>query len=208
MADEKPPAPSLTKSCTPDAFRRHAFVRLAVESWQDAVCESGDTATLREWLADGRPLIVRRPCLTGDGRYACLGLALPGKRRLAYRVPVARVLSIEPPPLAQGIDFSVPGFELRLFGSHAWQRLTGLSYVTETSDIDLLLDLSTLEEWRTWLSRAVALPSTPQVDLEIVIRGDASFSWREYLGPAHDILIKSNRSVELVPKDHLTAFFP
>jgi len=193
-------------------FRRHAFVRLAKDAWRSAVTESGGLATLREWLSHDRPLIVRRPCLSGDGREVFLGLALPGKRRLAYRVPVETIMSVEPPPLWRG-DFFSP-FTPRVFGSHAWQELTGLSYVTETSDVDLLVDISALAEWEALLatSGGEACPKPPSserwdnapcLDLEIIFRGDASFSWREYLAPGNDILIKSNRGVCLERKDRL-----
>lgn len=180
-------------------------MRLAADAWREASCEIGDPATLEGWLAQGHPLIVRRPCVTEDGCEIFLGLALPGKRRLAYRIPVRNILSIEPPPLWRGETFRIPGVTLRLFGSHAWQELTGLSYITETSDIDLLADISSPAEWRAFLAREVELPSRPRVDLELILRGDASFSWREYRGAARDVLIKSNRRVWLECKDNLAA---
>lgn len=175
------------------------------EAFRDAVLESGDPAVLREWIGRARPLIVRRPCLSDDAREVFLGVCLPGKRRLACRMPVDAVVSVEPPPRWRGDAFPAPGLSLRLFGSHAWQALTGLAYVTPTSDLDLLLDISTLAEWEALLARGLALPAQPRIDLEIVFRGDASFNWREYLSPAADILIKSNRTVWLQRKDDLPA---
>lgn len=196
----------------PEVFRRHAFVRLAEDAWRDAIVEAGDSPTLRDWLAQQRPLIVRRPCLSEDGREAYLGLALPGKRRLAYRVPAHAVLSIEPPPEWQGEFLRDSGLVLRIFGSHAWQKLTGLAYVTETSDVDLIWDVSSPEEWEKATQPShvqeelFAIPGqSPRVDLEVVFRGDVSFSWREYLGPADDILIKSNRRVWLESKTRLAS---
>ena len=167
----------------------------------------GNIATLREWVEQGFPLIVRRPCLSDDGREAYLGLALPGKKRMAYRVPVEHVRFVEPPPLWDGDGLALDGFAARVFGSHAWQALTGLSYVTEQSDLDLLIDLPSREEWERFLTSKLILPEQPKIDLEIILRGDASFNWREYLGPAEDILIKSNRSVWLERKDRLPDLF-
>ncbi len=170
-----------------------------------AVVESGDPAALRDWLALGHPLIVRRPCLSADAREVFLGLSLPGKRRLACRMPADAIVCVDPPPVWQGDIFQAPGFSVRLFGSHAWQALTGLDYVTADSDLDLLLDISSLAEWEALLARGLDFPAHPRVDLEVVFRGDASFNWREYLAPSSDILVKSNRSVWLQRKDRLTA---
>lgn len=158
---------------------------------------------MQDWVAHGRPLIVRRPCLSLDGREVSLGLALPGKRRLSYRALVDDIVSVELPPLWNGEGFS--GFHPRLFGSHAWQELTGLSYVTASSDIDLLIDIGSIAEWQKFLSQnpGPIAESSVRLDVEVIFRGDASFSWREYLGPSEKILIKSNHAVWLEPKDQL-----
>jgi len=184
-------------------FRRHAFVRLAENAWREATPEGGDIDVLREWIACGRPLIVRRPCLSDDGREVFLGLALPGKKRMAFRVSIAGVQSVEPPPVWDGEEIRCPGFVFRLYGSRAWELLTGLSYVTPASDLDLLVDIDSPMAWESFLSADLRLPEQPRVDLEVSFRGDASFSWREYLGPAEDILIKSNHRVWLERKDRL-----
>jgi len=202
-ADERPPEPLSTTCWGPDAFRRHVFARLAKDAWRHAVPETGGLATLRDWIARGHPLIVRRPCRSDDGGEVFLGLALPGRRRLSYRVRTADVLSLEPPPLWTGGDF-LP-FRPRLFGSHAWQELTGLEYITPTSDVDLFLDIGSLAEWRMFCTQQTTFPP-PRIDLEIVFRGDAAFSWREFLGPAKDLLLKSNRRVWLEPRDQLDGF--
>lgn len=199
-----PLKPSLTKFA-PETFRRHTFVRLTTEAWSSALVETGNLDTLRDWLSAGRPLIVRRPCLSEDEKLVALGLALPGKKRLAYRLPVETVVSVEPPPAWRGDLLPIPGFTPRLFGSHAWQQLTGLTYVTDTSDLDLLVDIISPAEWQRFLALNLPLPPAPRIDLEVILSGDASFSWCEYLTPAKDILIKSNQRVWLEPRDNLSA---
>lgn len=113
------------------------------------------------------------------------------------------IVSVELPPLWGGDGFA--GFHPRLFGSHAWQELTGLPYVTATSDIDLLIDVGSAGAWRDFLSqnREPIAEAPVRLDVEVIFRGDASFSWREYLGPSDKILIKSNHAVWLEPKDQL-----
>lgn len=196
------PRLSLPKSRA-DVFRRHAFVRLAENAWRDATPEGGDIEVLQEWTARGRPLIIRRPCVSDDGQEVFLGLALPGKRRMAFRVPVESVCTVELPPVWTGEEFDCAGRVFRLYGSRAWETLTGLSYVTPESDLDLLVDIESPAEWESFLSSDFQLPEPPRVDLEVIFQADASFSWREYLGPADDILIKSNRRVWLERKDQL-----
>lgn len=185
------------------ALHRHAFV------WLDS--SEALPALLREWIEQGRPLVVRRPCLSPDGKNACLGLALPpsrGKRRIPFELPRELIQKVSVPPLWSECA-TIPsetvhpfheattsgGVALRAFGSHAWQHLTGLSYVTEHSDIDLLILLESRASWdavRKVLSR-LALP--PGIDLEIVLKSDASFSWREFSGAGPSLLFKGNSTV-------------
>ena len=192
----------------PEILRRHAFVRLADDAWEFTGDGSADPAVLRDWIDRDRPLIVRRPCVSAEGHDVFLGLALPGKIRLAYRVPVEAVEAITSPPVWNG-PFPSP-FTPRLFGSHAWERLTGLDYVTPASDLDLLVDLATSEDWEefrrntppdSWTAPGAAVAS--RIDLEIIFARDVSFTWREFCNSSADILVKSNQSVWLEPKDRL-----
>jgi len=97
--------------------------------------------------------------------------------------------------------------DLRVFGSHAWQNLTGLPYVTESSDIDLLALIDSPEEWERFCTAmsALPLPTTPRLDLEVVLLGDASFSWREFLASETQILLKSSSAVWLESKSRVSA---
>lgn len=186
-------------------LHRHAFV------WLDS--SAALPALLREWIEQGHPLVVRRPCLSPDGNNACLGLALPpfrGKRRVPFELPRDVIRKVSEPPIwseCATISYETirPFHEaatagevaLRTFGSHAWQHLTGLAYVTEHSDIDLLMFLESRASWhsvRKTLSQH-ALP--PGIDLEIVLKRDASFSWREFAGTGQSLLFKGNSTVWL-----------
>lgn len=188
-------------------LHRHAFV------WLDSAEETAESELLREWLEQDRPLVVRRPCLSDDGKNACLGLALPPsptKRRIPFELPLKLIRHVAEPPVWSEcgtiLDEAVlrldeaakaGGVALRAFGSHAWQHLTGLSYVTGRSDIDLLMFLESRASWdavRETLSR-VALPD--RIDLEFVLKNDASFSWREFAGAGKSLLFKGNSSVWL-----------
>ncbi len=207
-------------SSGPDFFRRHcfawiadhgSFLNLAVgETPQD------DVSILRNWLGKGYPLIIRRPCVSDDGQSLCLGLALPpdpAKRRMAFRLPLACIGKVVEPPLwtdcaaaappkigarVQSILSAAEASQLpvQTFGSFAWQFHTALPYVTPHSDIDLLIPITRRENWRRFQQSMAESPKTHhQVDLEIVLNGDASFNWREFGTPGAQLLFKGNRSV-------------
>ncbi len=207
---------SLTKSFAPERFHRHAFVWFAPEA-AEAVSEEREV--LCDWLALGRPLVVRRPCLSPDGSSVCVGLALPpasGKRRVAFDLPLSCVNKVSEPPAwedcgscesetARQIQERASGIPLRTFGSHAWQHLTGLPYITSTSDMDLLLFLPTHSDWeplRLQLSEIIWEP-VPRIDLEIVLENGDAFQWREFTNASSQILLKGNSRVRLANKRDL-----
>lgn len=209
-------------------IRRHSFVRFEESFLIGLARGRGGDFFLRgkegewrsgilgRWAEGGFPFVVRRPCFGGDGESVCVGLALPpgeGKHRLAWEFPLRVVSEVFEPPtweecgrgrgegreLAEALrPVEERGFCFRVFGSHAWGHWTGLPYVGESSDVDLLLFLETGEEWA--LARealgGVIWPLEPKVDLEIVLRGDASFSWREFCSDSSErLLFKGNTEV-------------
>jgi len=188
--------------------------------WLDSTgsATSGDPqhhGALRRWVELGKPLIVRRPGVSQDGRSLSVGLALPPaapkgeKLRMAFEVPVSAIQRLSLPPLWSGCRTAADdataaevhaaagrgGEALRMFGSHAWQSLTGLPYVSAGSDLDLLIGLSSPASWRAVREALSSIPLPAGVDLEIVIAGDASFSWREYSCSASSLLFKGNSDV-------------
>jgi len=200
-------------SFAPERFHRHAFVWLD-DGLMPRLSDAHPDVVLRGWLGEGRPLIVRRPCLSPDGENVCAGLALPPdphKRRLAFDLPRVFVREVAEPPLWEDCEADIAngtveqiraaagagGVPLRTFGSHAWQHLTGLPYVTKNSDIDVLAFINTRKSWRVirqeleWIDWS----SAPEIDLEIVLGHDASFSWREFSNTSARLLFKGNSRV-------------
>jgi phosphoribosyl-dephospho-CoA transferase len=210
-------------SSAPELPRRHDFIWLAATDLPTPppAGHPADWPVLRDWLSHGRPLIVRRPCLGPDGSVLFAGLALPPspeKRRLAFELPAAIPHRRQPPPIwtdcaaAASTEIAASarpvldaaacaGLALRAFGSFAWQHLTGLPYVTATSDIDLLAPVESPAEWLA-LSGALSSASAlaPRVDLEILLRGRVAFSWREYAATSGRILFKGDTSAWLGEK--------
>ena len=182
-------------------------------------------AHIAAWLAADRPLVVaRQPCIETLSDNIAVGLALPpaqGKRCVAlvvaahdiarYTQPLLLADAIAHAPAgwrtalaeldAAAMDISI---ELRVFGSLAWQALSGLPYVTPQSDIDLL--------WRplsnAQLQHGIALlacwerSSGLRADGEVLFGASSAVSWREWAtlqsGDDQRVLVKRAASAELV----------
>jgi phosphoribosyl-dephospho-CoA transferase len=219
------------KSSEPKVLRRHRFVWFAdVGNLFDLAAgetPQADLASLRKWVGIGRPLIVRRPCVAENGNSVCVGLALPPdpvKRRLAFRLPVSCITIIaDPPPwglckATAAFDVvnrvesiqsatAASGLSLLTFGSHAWQYHTVLSYVTPNSDIDFLIPINRRDSWKKFQqSMAEVDIRANRTDVEIVLNGDASFSWREFESSGTQMLFKGNRSVWMGAKSDVEGF--
>jgi len=182
-------------------------------------------AQVAAWLAADRPLVVaRQPCGTALSGSISVGLALPpaqGKRRIGLIVAMQDIVRHTPPlRLADAIAHAPAEWqpalaeleavairndlELRVFGSLAWQALSGLNYMTPQSDIDLLWHpLSHMQ-----LQQGIALLARWEQDHGLRADGEVLFginsavSWREWAalksGDNQRVLVKRASSAELV----------
>lgn len=177
----------------------------------------------RDWIAANRPLIVRRPCVSACGEFVSAGIALPpsiGKHRIPVEIPRTAIRSVSPPPTLEECLppgplhaafqplMEICGAEnLRVFGSYAWEFLTGIEYVSPASDLDALLSIDSISDWRKALGVLSSWnpPEDRRVDLEIILRGDVSFLWKEYSGAGDRLLFKSNTTVWMGTKSDIDA---
>ncbi|MDQ1117815.1 MULTISPECIES: malonate decarboxylase holo-[acyl-carrier-protein] synthase [Pseudoxanthomonas] len=209
----------------PEPLRRHTLVWLPPQAAHAVVPAQATRA--RAWFEQGHPAIVaRRPAATpADPLH--LGVPLPpaeGKQRLAVRAAVADVLRIAPPPTLEQSIARAPAawrpalaalvhrahaLDLvpRVFGAFCWQTLTGLAYVHETSDLDLLWEIESaaqadaiirlLDEWERHQRR--------RADGELRLPDGRAVSWREYAGSALRLLVKTEDDARLVARADLFA---
>ncbi|HYT96746.1 MAG TPA: malonate decarboxylase holo-[acyl-carrier-protein] synthase [Casimicrobiaceae bacterium] len=210
---------------------RHMRVWPTAFAWAsmaDGARDPTARAAIGLWSARGWPLVVRRP---DDGGSFCadenisVGLALPpalGKGRLKFKItsdgvkaqarPLALddvVAAMEPAwqralgPLAR--DAASTGVTLRVFGSAAWQTQTGLVYLHERSDIDVLVEPANRDELDTALALFERFErQTPvRLDGEIVFPGGGAVAWREWATSDERVLAKSLTRAALVPKTAL-----
>jgi len=206
MARTNPPAGSSSRP-------RHALAWLRPDAaWRaDAPAAA---PLLSAWFAAGRPAVVARPRGGEPVGHLRLGVALPpaaGKQRLGLTVAADRVAAWRAPLPLHALGRSVPPdwrgalaalqrrrralglSEPAVYGSFAWQALTGLAYVGPGSDLDLAWALATpaaldalcdlLAGWERTTGR--------RVDGEVLLPGAAAVCWRELAGGAAQVLVKA-----------------
>ncbi|MCP3381264.1 malonate decarboxylase holo-[acyl-carrier-protein] synthase [Bradyrhizobium sp. CCGUVB4N] len=199
-----------------EALARHSMVKASASAWTAVMNRYPELASepiVAGWARAGRPLIVRRPACSDVAGMIPLGLPLPpshGKRRIAVSLAAADIVASAPPPLLADAAAAAPAHwrttidlllqllpETRTFGSLAWQHLTGLSYLTESSDLDLLWPLSSEMQAKTLPSAIAGIAKQAPMRLDGEITGPAGgVQWRELTGTDEDeVLVKSPTGV-------------
>ncbi|MBB5865111.1 malonate decarboxylase holo-[acyl-carrier-protein] synthase [Xanthomonas sp. 3058] len=205
---------------------RHALVWLRPSApWQ--ALTPGAQRRLQHWFAAGLPAVVARR----DGSEALgtlrLGVPLPpseDKQRLSLTAKAADIVRRAAPLQLQAVTAHAPGpmqpalqalltqtrahaLQPRVFGSFAWQALTGLAYVHAQSDLDLLWSIATPEQahavvvlLQCWQHRHGL-----RADGELLLPDGSAVNWREYAGSAQQVLVKSDHGCRLLPR---AALFP
>ncbi|MGJ7609666.1 MULTISPECIES: malonate decarboxylase holo-[acyl-carrier-protein] synthase [unclassified Variovorax] len=204
----------------PDArWPRHQLVRVDPHPWAALLGSREDLAgepLLEGWAQRGWPLIVRRRMPGEAGwppSWLAVGLPLPpsaGKRRIALKLQMADVASTAPLPGLRDVVSSAPlawqptlqallaaagrhEVHTRVFGSLAWQWLTGLPYLGHGSDIDLTWTLPRRARIDGFLAELAAIESAApmRLDGELVRPDGAGVNWRELHAGADELLLKT-----------------
>lgn len=211
---------------------RHALLTVDPTRWAEVLAAHPQARLplLAAWAERGWPVISRRACF-GDAPGALpVGVPLPpsaGKLRIALSVPPAAVRAQEdlpkletaapaaPPSWRCGIDalgalgcrFKV---EPRCFGGLCWQFHTGLSYLSATSDLDLVWSVETTTDIPALLEgiEAAEAASAPRFDGEIVFTDGSAVNWRELHAAlarrqTEEVLVKSASGARLVSAGRL-----
>ncbi|GAA4349516.1 hypothetical protein GCM10023165_36340 [Variovorax defluvii] len=207
-------------------LRRHQLVRLTDAGWRTVLQRPWDAQAadcLSYWAAHRLPLVVTRQ----PGEAACddaiaLGLPAPARwdrRRLSLRVPrtavlyvdafprLAEVLGLLPRSAARPVRALAAALQclranVRVFGSHGWQQMTGLRYVRPESDLDLWIgidDAARADEIAEPLQAFDA--AKPRLDGEFMFPDGAAVAWREWAawraGRTRSLLVKRLDGVAL-----------
>ena len=203
-------------------IRRHDLVLVSPAAWRSLLQRNDDLAGERlvvEWVDRGWPLITRR-AMHGEADGLPLGLPLPpfaGKRRLSVLAQPEDIVSTAPPPGLSAAISVAPnrwqqtlgaveslasrfGVEARIFGSLAWSTLTGLDYLTDTSDLDLLLPIHCCSDLVRMTADLAAMEAKApmRIDGELMRDDGAAVNWRELHTGARELLVKTIDSVALL----------
>ncbi len=215
-------------------FHRHDLFRVDASHWQTLAAMQGEGTRafwLSEWWARDWPVIVRRDDGESSPDRVAVGMPLPpscGKLRIALHVPLVGVSErLSPVLLAECRRAAPPRWGTVLdqlealgnataiapgvCGSLLWQHLTGLAYLHDASDIDVLWQVTSLAQAR---AIAGALPNIERrtgirIDGEILSARGWGVHWREFGSQAPGMLVKTRNSVQLCSRadvfEHLDA---
>jgi phosphoribosyl-dephospho-CoA transferase len=209
-------------------IHRHDLVFVRAAGWRLLLKRRSDLGAVplvARWVESGWPLVKRRVA-PGDGEGVPLGLPLPpfaDKQRVSIVMDVEAVISVSPPPPLSLASDAAPvawrstldaivklapwyDIEARVFGSLAWQALTGLTYLTDQSDLDLLLSVRRESGLRAFAQSLAAIEARApmRVDGELAFGDGAAVNWREFHAETRDILVKTADDAYLIERE---AFF-
>ncbi|NHZ43963.1 malonate decarboxylase holo-[acyl-carrier-protein] synthase [Massilia aquatica] len=207
-------------------FSRHDQAWLNSAGWAAALdgAAPAHAQALEQWRAHDWPLIITRRTPDALPGTVCLGLALPPdagrKLRIALQVNENSVARADHPLPLHAAAAAAPErwaaplaalladagtISLRAYGSLALQAVTGLTYLTESSDIDLLFKPASLPELDAGMQLLQTHAAHLPLDGEIVFPDGAAVAWKEWRDAAAGtrVLVKDAVSVRLVSTDSL-----
>lgn len=205
-----------------DGPRRHDLLDVPPDAWAALLAARPDldgVPHLAGWARAGRPVIVRRRNPGEAAGLLPVGLPLPpadGKRRVGLLLDPG-IARGRPPVTLQAVRPAAPAswhptvdalvalgraqdIVPCVFGALLWQALTGLTYLTDTSDLDLLWPVGESVDRGLLTGLAdIAAAAPMRLDGEIVLPDGAGLNWREvHEGePAAAILAKGLERVDL-----------
>ncbi|NRF70749.1 malonate decarboxylase holo-[acyl-carrier-protein] synthase [Aquincola sp. S2] len=189
-------------------LHRHQLVHLTAQGWHQVQAQATDAEArtcIAHWAARRLPLVVTRQ-LRCDGAAKpdelAVGLAAPiawQRRRIGLTVARAdvawfdefpRIESLLPELRGRGreevrrlcVALSSLNARARVYGSHGWQLLSGLSYVHPRSDIDVWIAVADAghADAVVVVLDAFGHERAPRLDGELLFPDGRAVSWREW----------------------------
>jgi phosphoribosyl-dephospho-CoA transferase len=207
-------------------LRRHDLLRVKPATWQAMLrCHPGlaDLPLVADWALREWPVIVRRRMASDLANGVPAALPLPprhGKRRLAFSFASGAAVVALPPVLLSDAVWVAPakwqpvaaallelgeavGMTPRVFGALLWQHATGLPYLIDRSDLDLLWFISDERTAALLVEGLLRLDADGPVRLdgELELPDGAAVNWRELAQSdanlGGEVLVKTMDGVEV-----------
>lgn len=205
-------------------MRRHDLVYLRHGSPFNFLCDAVNpelAAAVSDWIERQRPLVVSRQ--TRQPPSLTLALTLPARldrQRLAATFQRQDVIAVHPALTVSACLAALPlacrhplamleecilasGARLGVFGSLAWETLSGEAYRHAASDIDLICDIDSPAQLHSCLAalQQAASQFPCRLDGELRFPSGDAVAWRELAGqlalPEGQVLVKGERNVGL-----------
>jgi phosphoribosyl-dephospho-CoA transferase len=211
-------------------YKRHDLVWLKPEGWEAALAAQPEHApVLQYWQREKWPAVVRRREPGSDGeREVSLGIALPpdadgSKPRVALSALLEHVERSTAPLTLKAaraalrpqwragyaeLERLAAGLDLHVYGSLAWEALTGLPCTTDRSDIDLLLRPVSKQQLHAGLALLGGPAHGLPLDGEIMFPSGQAVSWKEWASASTAsarVLVKDADSARLAAPEELLA---
>lgn len=177
-------------------------------------------AGLAHWAAHHLPLVVTRQPTDLPPHLLSIGLPLPlqwGRLRLSLALPRADIMAYTTFPLLSGVAtasamnlqplvdaLQTLGLQAHVYGSYGWQTLSGLGYVHDHSDLDVLIRV-TSEHQADLASEALLATESGRLRLdgELMFPDGSAVAWREWAawraGTTRHCLVKTLLGARLLP---------
>jgi len=202
-------------------LQRHDLLRIEPSAWAHALQTRSDLSSqpmIAAWAERGWPVIVRRYLPIDVPECVPVAISLPptpNKSGAALQLlPTDAVARLPPVPIRAGLDCAPSGWilvlqqlieigsrydsEAQLFGSVLWQHLTGMNYLRETSDLDLIWPVRDHAHAQS-LARAITqceADAPMRIDGEFVLPDGTAVNWRELQQDAQEIIVKTLHRIE------------
>ncbi len=214
------------------SYFRHDLV------WLDPEIDAGKFASkdqeeqTRNWVKKNLPLVVARQSipLAKESHQLVIGFTLPSapmRTRVTLKADRAAIIRHRRPILLRdAIQFApehwrsnmgnlnvlceTSGVTARIYGSLSSEIFTGIKYLDDASDLDLLLECGDDTKLAELLAQLESFQGMPPIDGEIVATSGWAVAWRELAtvlrsGTTGQVLAKSDYEIRMVP---IEAFMP
>jgi phosphoribosyl-dephospho-CoA transferase len=208
-------------------YSRHDLLWLNPQGWDEALAQLSNEmrSPVARWQRANWPVVARRRDGGLPAGFVCTGIPLPPDRetgvkpRVALRIaasgidrrtaPLALARALPAAPLAwRGHLAPLAEAGMRVFGSLAMQAFTGLPYLTDSSDIDVLFTPADRNHFEEGLSLLTEASAHVPLDGEVVFPGGAAVAWKEWRDACQagrKVLVKTIDEVRLSEPDSMLA---